>query len=146
MDFDDSWIDNFDQSSNKRQWTLKIYYFYIDKDRVLQKINQPIIEIKDGILTRDELVKLIMRNRKKYTLINILSYIVNNVDHNTNYSSFFNEIEIENINFNNSDRIFESTNSLFFIFKEPDKKRKENTTKRVRLVSSYQTRRKQHKE
>tara|TARA_B110001469_G_C9644953_1_gene325571 strand:- start:2428 stop:2868 length:441 start_codon:yes stop_codon:yes gene_type:complete len=146
MDFDDSWIDNFDQSSNKRQWTLKIYYFYIDKDRVLQKINQDIIEIKDGILTRDELVKLIMRNRKKYTLINILSYIVNNVDHNTNYSSFFNEIEIENINFNNSDRIFESTNSLFFIFKEPDKKRKENTTKRVRLVSSYQTRRKQHKE
>ena len=146
MDFDDSWIDNFDQSSNKRQWTLKIYYFYIDKDRVLQKINQDIIEIKDGILTRDELVKLIMRNRKKYTLINILSYIVNNVDHNTNYSSFFNEIEIENINFNNSDRIFESTNSLFFIFKEPDKKRKENMTKRVRLVSSYQTRRKQHKE
>ncbi len=146
MDFDDSWIDNFDQSSNKRQWTLKIYYFYIDKDRVLQKINQDIIEIKDGILTRDELVKLKMRNRKKYTLINILSYIVNNVDHNTNYSSFFNEIEIENINFNNSDRIFESTNSLFFIFKEPDKKRKENTTKRVRLVSSYQTRRKQHKE
>jgi hypothetical protein len=145
MDFDDSWIDNFDKSSDKRPWTLKVFYFYIDKDRVLQKINQDVIEIKDNILTRDELVKLILRNRKKHTLINILTYIVKNIDSNTNYSSFFNEIAIENIDFNDSDRIFESTNSLFFIFKESDKKIKENTTKRVRLTASHHTRRKQLK-
>ena len=76
------------------------------------------------------LLRLIMRNKKKNQLINILSYIVRDVDNNTDYSSFFNEIKLENISFTDSDRIFESTNSIIFIFKELSRKLKANNTKK----------------
>jgi len=143
MDFDDKWIQNFDNATNKRPWTLKIFYFYIDKNKTIKKINQNVIEITNNLLTRDELVKLIIRNRKKHQLINVLTYIVKNIESDTNYSSFFNEINLQDIYFNDSNRLFESTNSLFLIFKETDTK--ENMTKRVRLTSSKKTRCKRFK-
>lgn len=143
MDFDDKWIHNFDNATNKRPWTLKIFYFYIDNNKTIKKINQNVIEITNNLLSRDELVKLIVRNRKKHKLINVLTYIVKNREGDTDYSSFFNEINLQDICFNDSNRLFESTNSLFLIFKETDTK--ENTTKKVRLTSSKHTRRKRFK-
>lgn len=140
MEFDDEWINKFDSSKQVR--SLKVFYFYIDSENVLQKINQDIIDVENNILTRDDIVRLIMRNKNKHQLINILSYIVRDVDNDTDYSSFFNEIKLENISFTDSDRIFESTNSIFFIFKELSKKLKTNTTKKVRIIPSRNTRRK----
>lgn len=141
MEFDDTWITKFDVDI-QRPRTLKVFYFYVDKENVLQKINQDIIEIVNNTLLRDDIVKLIMRNKKKNQLINILSYIVRDVDNNTDYSSFFNEIKLENISFTDSDRIFESTNSIIFIFKELSRKLKANNTKKVRIIPSRNTRRK----
>ena len=140
MEFDDEWINNFD--NNKQLRSLKVFYFYVDSENTLQKINQDIIDVENNVLTRDDIVRLIMRNKKKHQLINILSYIVREVDSNTDYSSFFNEIKLENISFIDSDRIFESTNSIFFIFKELSKKLKTNTTKKVKIFHSRNTRRK----
>ena len=86
MEFDDEWINNFD--NNKQLRSLKVFYFYVDSENTLQKINQDIIDVENNVLTRDDIVRLIMRNKKKHQLINILSYIVREVDSNTDYSSF----------------------------------------------------------
>jgi hypothetical protein len=147
MEFDDEWINKFDNSSNKRPWTLKVFYFLVDRENTLQKINQEVIEIEGNTLTRDNIVKLIIKNKKNHQqLVSILTYIVRDVDSKTNYSSFFSEGKIDSISFKDSDRIFESTNSLFFIFREGRKKNKENTTKKVRITSTKYTRRKQLKD
>lgn len=141
MEFDDEWINKYDNSKNRPR-TLKVFFCYMDKENVLQKMHQEVIEVRNNILTKDEVIKLILRNKRKYQLFSILSYIVREVNDSTDYSSFFNEIKIENISFKGSDRVFESTNSLFFMFREFDKKLKANTTKKIRIHTSRNTRRK----
>lgn len=141
MDFDDEWINKYD-NSKKRPRTLKVFFCYMDKDNILQKMHQEMIEVIDNILTKEEVIRLILRNKRKYQLFSILSYIVKDVNDSTDYSLFFNEMKIENISFKGSDRIFESTNSLFFMFREFDKKLKSNTTKRIRIHTPRNTRRK----
>jgi len=144
MEFDDQWIKNYD-NKNKQNRTLKVIFFYMDQENIIQKINQETIAITNNILTKDELTRLILANRKKYELTNLLSYIVNDVNKNTDYSTFFREIKIEPISFENSDHIFESTNSLFLIFRESNKKLKDNNTKRVKILPSRHTRRNSHR-
>jgi hypothetical protein len=141
MNFDDEWIKKFD-NSKIRPRSLKVVFFYIDKENMIQQINQDVIDVSNNILSKNELVKLIIKNRKKHELFSIVSYIVGDVNNSTDYSSFFREIKIENLSFENSHRIFESTNTLYFIFKELDKKLKHNTTKKIKINSTGNTRRK----
>ena len=88
MEFDDEWIKSFEEKQKTSKQTLKVFYCYIDNDNVMQKINQEVIDVKNKILTKDEVVKLIIRNKKKHELINILTYIVKDVDSSTNYNEF----------------------------------------------------------
>ena len=88
MDFDDSWINKYEKdlkAQERRMRIVKVYYFYINSDKEIQKVNQGIIEVKNGILTRDELLKLIVMNRQKHKLTQILKYIVTDVDENTEF-------------------------------------------------------------
>ena len=142
MDFDDGWIKSFEEKQKQSMQTLKVFYCYIDNENTMQKINQEIIDVKNKVLTKDEIVKLIIKNKKKHELINILSFIVTNVNSSTDYKQFLKSIQIEDIDMSNSLRFFASTNSVFFMFKEFSKKLKSNTTKRIYITPSRNTRRK----
>ena len=142
MEFNDEWIKSFEEKQKTSKQTLKVFYCYIDNDNVMQKINQEVIDVKNKILTKDEVVKLIIRNKKKHELINILTYIVKDVDSSTNYNEFMKSVQIEDIDLRQSLRFFESTNSVFFMFKELRKKLKTNTTKKIIISPTRNTRRK----
>lgn len=142
MDFDDEWIKSFEEKQKQSMQTLKVFYCYIDNENTIQKINQEIIDVKNKILTKDELVKLIIKNKKKHQLMNILSYIVTKVDSSTDYKQFMKSVQLEDIDLTESLRFFESTNSLFFMFKELSKKLKSNCTKKIYITPSRNTRRK----
>ena len=137
-EFDDKWIEKFEQTQ-----TLKIFYFYIDINNTLHRVNQEIIEVNNGILTKDEIVKLIIKNKKKHKLINILTYIITEYSETMDYKHFLKSIKLNDINVNNSQKLFESINNVYFIFKEQThKKLKQNTTKKVIIHSHRNTRRK----
>lgn len=143
MEFDDEWIKNYDihKETSKKIRTLKLVFFYMNSDNVIQKINQEIFQLTNNVLTKDEIIRLILDNRKKHELTSLLSYIVKDINKNTDYTTFFQEIKIESISFDNTDAIFESTNCLFFIFRENSKKLKSNKTKKIQVFPSRHTRR-----
>ena len=142
MEFDDRWIKSFEEKQKNSMQTLKVFYCYIDSENVMQKINQEIIDVKNKILTKDELVRLIIKNKKKHELINILTYIVKDVDSSTNYKEFMKSVQIEDIDLHDSLRFFESTNCIFFMFKDLCKKLKTNSTKKIYISPTRNTRRK----
>jgi len=67
------------------------------------------------------------------------------VTENTNFHDFLNSSKIEDIEFEKSHQALEGTNSLFFIFKEYSKKLKSNSTRKVFISSSRNTKRKRLK-
>jgi GH15 family glucan-1,4-alpha-glucosidase len=145
MEFDDRWIDNYEKdirSQEKKMRTVKVFYFYINGDNEIKKVNQNSIEIKDGVLNRDELMKLIVLNRQKHKLTQILKYIVTSVDENTDFKTFMTPNNLSDISFLDSPKIFESVNSLFFFFEEDEKKLKQKGTRKVVLHNTRNTRRK----
>lgn len=145
MDFDDSWINKYEKdlkAQERRMRSVKVYYFYINSDKEIQKVNQGIIEVKNGILTRDELLKLIVMNRQKHKLTQILKYIVTDVDENTDFKNFMSPNDLSDISFLESSKIFESINNLYFFFEEEEKKLKRNSTKKIVLHNTRNTRRK----
>lgn len=146
MEFDDEWINNFKVTSNSDvRRLIKIFYFYVDKENTLHKINQDFIEVTNNVLKRDELVKLIISNKRKHQLINILSYNIGDVDEKTNFKDFMNSSNIEDIVFSKTHEALETSNSLFLIFKENCKKLKANTTRKVLISPTRNTRRKRLK-
>jgi GH15 family glucan-1,4-alpha-glucosidase len=145
MDFDDSWIDKYEKDFKKREKiirTVKVFYCYIGNDCEIKKVNQVVIEIKDGILRRDELLKLIVMNRQKHKLTQILKYIVTDADDNVDFKTFMTSTNILDISFLESPKIFESVNNLFFFFEEDEKKLKRTATKKIVLHNTRNTRRK----
>ena len=145
MEFDDRWIDNYEKDirvQEKRMRIVKVFYFYINSDNEMKKVNQNSIEIKDGVLNRNELLKLIVLNRKKHKLTQILKYIVTSVDENTDFKTFMTPNNLSDISFLDSPKIFESVNSLFFFFEEDEKKLKQKGTRKVVLHNTRNTRRK----
>ena len=139
MEFDDEWITKYENSSRQ---TIKIFYCYVDKENILHKINQELFVVSDNILKRDELVKLIVTNKKKHQLLSILSFIIGDINTNTNFKNFFKSMNIEDIEIMPSHEALESTNSIFLIFKEFSKKLKSNGTKKIYISPSRNTRRK----
>jgi hypothetical protein len=137
-EFDDSWITNFE---NKQ--TLKIIFLYIDKEKTIYKSSQEIVDVYNNILTRDEIVKLIINNKKKHKLCGILSYIVNESNKKeVDYKEFMSYLRLQDISLAKTSKLFESINTVFFLFEENDKKLKQNTTKKVFVNYPRKTRRK----
>jgi hypothetical protein len=149
MEFDDDWINTYESNTSSnisstisKDRTIKVFYCYIDKDNIFQKMNQDTIDITGGILRKDELVKLIITNKKKTQLLDILTYIITDVDNDTNYHTFLKPMTIDDISLLESHNKFESINCIFFMFKEFTKKLKPNSTRKVYITSGRKTKRK----
>jgi hypothetical protein len=146
MEFDDSWIKKFEEQtpeSKPQIHSLSVFYCYVDKDNTLHKINQEILEVTGNVLKRDELVRLIVSNKRKHQLLSILTYFINgNIDLNTNFHDFLQSTKIKDIEIANTHQALEPTNSIFFIFREISKKLKTSGTRKVALSSARNTRRK----
>ena len=91
MNFDEDWIKNFKVSSKR---LLKVFYCYVDKDNTLHKINQEIIEVKNNVIKRDELVRLIVSNKRKHQLLSVLCYNIGDIDETTDFKEFMNSFNI----------------------------------------------------
>ena len=141
MEFDDSWINKYEMTQQSKR-TLKVFYCYVDKDGTLHKINQEFIEITGNILKRDELLRMIVTNKRKHQLISILTYIVGDIDSKTDFRDFLQSNKIEDINIPVTPKAMETTNSIFFMFQEYSKKLKSNDTRKVVIRPSRNTRRK----
>ena len=142
MEFDEEWINNFKVPSKR---LLKVFYCYVDKDNILHKINQDIIEVKNNVIKRDELVRLIISNKRKHQLVSVLSYNIGEINETTDFKEFMTSFNIEDIEFHETHEALEGTNSLFLIFKEYSKKLKSNGTRKVVITPSRNTRRKRLK-
>ena len=137
-DFDDNWITSFE---NKQ--TLKINFLYINKEKTLYKSSQEIIDVYNKTLTKDEIFKIIINNKNKHKLTGILSYIVNETTKkDIDYKEFMSYLRLQDISLAKTSKLFESINTVFFLFEEDDKKLKQNTTKKVFVNYPCKTKRK----
>ncbi len=139
MEFDDEWINDYEMTLKKpTPRIIKIFYCYVDSENTLHKINQELFEVTNNLIKRDQLIKLIISNKKKHELLNILSYFTTNTDITNKLGAY----HIEDIRLPSTHRAFETMNSLFFIFKANSKKLITKGTRKVLIASSRNTRRK----
>jgi hypothetical protein len=117
---------------------IKCKYLYLNKDKEVEKIKTEILDIQNGIINKNELLKIIKQNNDKYySLFSILLYNVDN--DNINITNFFKEYNFikkiniyEDIKINDTINIFLHINEIFifFIRKEITKKNKTIKNKR----------------
>jgi len=117
---------------------IKLYFFYIDKHREIIKVFKNNLDISNNILQKGELINIVNKNRKilnkKFILTQILKYnfnIKNNdinkfLINNENFTFLKKINELDDIYWEDTIPLFQSLNSLYFIFFE---KRKYNTKK-----------------
>jgi hypothetical protein len=111
---------------------IKCKYLYLNKDKEVEKIKTEILDIQNGMINKNELLKIIKQNNDKYySLFSILLYNVDN--DNINITNFFKEYNFikkiniyEDIKINDTINIFLHINEIFifFIRKEITKKNK----------------------
>jgi len=128
----------FDKFYKEKIKNIKLYFFYIDKHREIIKVLKNNLDISNNILQKEELTNIVNKNRKilnkKFILTQILKYnfnIKNNdinkfLINNDNFTFLKKINEIDKIYWEDTISLFQSLNSLYFIFFE---KRKYNTKK-----------------
>jgi len=141
-ELDDSWLTNYsveEEIFNKfykdTVKNIKLYFFYIDSKREIIKVLKQKKDISNNVLLKDEISKIVNKNRcilnKKFILSQIVKYNFNiensNINKFINDNEFLTKInEITDIYWDNTIPFFSSLNSLYFIFYE---KRNKNTKK-----------------
>ena len=66
------------------------------------------------MIKRDELVRLIISNKRKHQLLSVLSYNIGDINETT-ISRIYDSFNIEDIEFQETHEALEGTNSLFYI-------------------------------
>ena len=145
----DDWLTNyikeeeiFNKFYKKEIDKIKLYFFYIDKNKEIIKVLKRNADISGNIIDKNKIVNIINNNNnvlnKKFMLLQILKYNFN-IDNNDinkflKNKKSFNFLKkydvIDDIYWENTIPLFKSLNSLYFIFFE---KKKNNNTKRIRL-------------
>ena len=145
----DDWLTNyikeeeiFNKFYKKEIDKIKLYFFYIDKNKEIIKVLKRNADISGNIIDKNKIVNIINNNNKvlnkKFMLLQILKYNFN-IDNNEinkflKNKKSFNFLKkydvIDDIYWENTIPLFKSLNSLYFIFFE---KKKNNNTKRIRL-------------
>ena len=144
-ELDDSWLTNYsveEEIFNKfykdTVKNIKLYFFYIDSKREIIKVLKQKKDLSDNVLYKDEISKIVNKNRcilnKRFILSQIVKYNfniennnINKFINNNNNNEFLTKInEINDIYWDNTIPFFSSLNSLYFIFYE---KKNKNTKK-----------------
>jgi len=151
MDY--KWIDNFKNNNydffyKDKVESVKLYIFYINKNKVLDLVNKEILILDNCKISSNVFISLIKQknkiNGKKYHLDSVFKYNINinekKVSEFLNYN-INNDTYLKKINYNN-DIFFEDTITilqdmnnliLFFIEKNNNKNLKMNKTKKIKL-------------
>ena len=147
----------FDKFYKEKVNNIKLYFFYIDKNKDIIKVLKNNLDISNNIIKKNELLEIIKGKRKilskKFLLIQILKYNFsienNNINKFLNNSDNFNFLKkmdtIEDIYWEDTIPLFTSLNSLYFIFFEKQK-RKHNTKKILLRRKQGRTKKKYSKE
>lgn len=162
-ELDCSWINEFEKkeleyaSFYKEQIeALKINYIYVDKENVIDNVQQESIIIENGKLDREKIIEIIKKNKKKnnidYKLISILKYnITLEPEHIKDYinddlnDDFLSKVDmLQDIHFKDSINLFQDLNCLYIVF--CDKRTRENKNKITkRIILSLLTKKKKTK-
>jgi hypothetical protein len=134
MSIEESWLKNFKHQEfiKKNDITnINIFYLYVNKDNCLEYVKEGSTYIlQSNVFDKTELINIIKKNtfihKRKYKLLSILKYNVDididnleeflDTDDYTKYISTFNNLD--DIEFNQTIKIFEDLNSIFIIFHE----------------------------
>ena len=143
----DDWLTNyikneklFDKFYKEEIKNVKLFFLYIDKKREIIKSLKENYTLNNKIISKEEILKIISEKKKllnkHFKLIQILKYNFN-IDNNSIHKfvsknddfSFFKIIrEVEDIYWEDTIPLFDSLNSLYFIFLE---KKSKNSTKKI---------------
>lgn len=152
MNIDKSWIKNFkhqDKKLTSSLFDIKLIFLYISKNNELEYIKEGSTYIlQSPFFDKKDIIKNIKENavihKKKYKLLSLLKFNIDidtenledflSENHNNDYMS--NLTNLDNIEFNNSSKMFNDLNNLFFIFYEQPNIRTNNTTKKIKFTST----------
>jgi len=145
----DDWLTNyikneklFDKFYKEETKNIKLFFLYIDKKREIIKSLKENHMLNDKIISKEDILKIISEKKtllnKNFKLIQILKYNFNIDNHSIHKFvskkddfSFFKIIkEVEDIYWEDTISLFDSLNSLYFIFLE---KKSKNGTKKIFL-------------
>lgn len=171
--FDDAWINQYEKIKNELSddffesdnMEIKIYFLYCNKNNKMShlKINNYSL-LQKNTISKEELISIIKKNRfynnTKYNAVNILKHHVNLsfedipqyiTNQNVTSSSFLKLSKLKSITFKPTIKMFQSLNSLFFLFNETTKlnpsglsHKTTNTnsnTKKIVLYNKHKTKR-----
>tara|TARA_Y100000816_G_scaffold291760_1_gene284225 strand:- start:4694 stop:5188 length:495 start_codon:yes stop_codon:yes gene_type:complete len=151
MNIEKSWIKNFkyqDKKLTSSLFDIKLIFLYINKSNELEYIKEGSTYIlQSPFFDKKDIIKNIKENsiihKKNYKLLSLLKFNIDidtenledflSENHNNNYMS--NLTNLDNIEFNNSSKMFNDLNNLFFIFYEQPNIRTNNTTKKIKFNS-----------
>jgi hypothetical protein len=120
---------------------IKCKYLYLNKDKEVEKIKTEILDIQNGMINKNELLKIIKQNNDKYySLFSILLYNIDNDNINiTNFVKEYNFIKkiniYEDIKINDTINIFLHINEIFIFFIRKEISKKNKTIKKQKKLN-----------
>jgi hypothetical protein len=160
-ELDTSWIKEYkDKEKNYNEFykepvsSIKLFFIYVNKDNIIEFLKKENYILNNNSISRESLIKLIKEKQilgeYKYKLISLLKYNINidpeNMEDmldNDSYNEDFLNIEktLNTIKFNDTIRILQDLNSIYFIF-YPNIKSKKDTKRIFINKKKHKTRRK----
>lgn len=156
IELDTSWINKYEETEKKYEKFYKkpvekitFFYCYISTKNEIYKIRKDIISLKDGMITKEELIKIIKSNEIEDNIIyrfkrliqyndkTEIEHIYNNkndMDVQSDFIKIVNCATLDDMNFDDTIGLFEKLNSIFFLFKERSFKNKKKTRKRLKNI------------
>jgi len=120
---------------------IKCKYLYLNKDKEVEKIKTEILDIQNGMINKNEILKIIKQNNDKYySLFSILLYNIDNDNINiTNFVKEYNFIKkiniYEDIKINDTINIFLHINEIFIFFIRKEISKKNKTIKKQKKLN-----------
>jgi hypothetical protein len=135
------WLENYEvleenKLNKEKVKKIKCKYLYLNKDKEVEKIKTEILDIQNGMINKNELLKIIKQNNDKYySLFSMLLYNIDNDNINiTNIfkeNNFIKKINIyEDIKINDTINIFLHINEIFIFFIRKEIRKKNKTIKK----------------
>jgi hypothetical protein len=131
---------------------VKVFFIYVNRKNKIIAIKNDNILIDENKLSKFELSMIMKKNKKYKNLLfeplSLLKYnidlspheVKNYLDNLDSYNFLKVEKNIQDIHWNDSIALFKDMNSLYIIYYEKNKNKKNNYTKRIKLTNKSKLR------